>query len=282
MTHAKSKLIFLLLMAVLFPGCARMALYAAPDLVPNLTGAFFEECDPALAREALPAELKLMEGLLKNAPQNEQLLTALCMGFSGYAMLFIEEEDPARASTLYRRARAYGMRALGIKALTSGNIDDKLAGIGKESIQPLFWTTLSWNGWIRLNLDNPSALGQLDMAQKCLDRVMEIDPDVFHGAPYIVYGALLASKPKMLGGDPARAAEYFSKAVAVSHGKFFLAQYYYAKTYAVRIQDKKLFSGLVKAVEAARPDDIKDACLINTVMKQKMKALSAAAEDLFF
>ncbi|MDZ7697031.1 MAG: hypothetical protein U5R49_08970 [Deltaproteobacteria bacterium] len=61
-------LIALLSLLFLMPGCARMALHAAGDMIPNLTDAFFEECDVDLAREALPAELKLMEGLLKNAP----------------------------------------------------------------------------------------------------------------------------------------------------------------------------------------------------------------------
>ena len=282
MTHAFHRLILLLFVALLLPGCARMALYAAPELVPNMTGAFFEECDATLAQEALPAELKLLEGLLKNAPKNEQLLTSLCMGFAGYAMLFVEEEAPERASLFYERARGYGMRALRIRAFTPQDIDVRLAGVGPESVEPLFWTSLAWNGWIRLNLDKPSALGQLGMAQKCLERVMEMDPDFFYGSPYIVYGALLAAKPKMLGGDPAKAARYFAKAMDVSQGRFLLAQYYYAKTYAVRVQDKTLFSALVKSVEKACPGDLKDACLINTVMKQKTKALGAAAEDLFF
>ena len=64
----------------------RLAVNASSSLIPNLTMAFFEECDLELAEQSLPAELKLIEGLLKNAPQNKELLTALCMGFAGYAM----------------------------------------------------------------------------------------------------------------------------------------------------------------------------------------------------
>jgi hypothetical protein len=259
-----------------------MALYATGDLVPNLTGAFFEECDVDLAREALPGQLKLLEGLLKNAPQNRRFLTALCMGFTGYAMLFVEESAPGRASMLYLRAKSYGLRALGMNDLTPQNIDEKLAALDPVSVEPLFWTTLSWNAWIRLNLDKPTALGQLNMAQKFLDRVMEIDPAFFYGSPYIVYGSMLAAKPKILGGDAARARTYFSKAMALTRGKFFLAQYYYAKTYAVRVQDKGLFLRLIGEVEKRSPDDIKATCLINQVMKQRMSALKAASDELFF
>jgi len=263
-------------------GCTRMALYATGDLVPNLTGAFFEECDVDLAGEALPGQLKLLEGLLKNAPRNRQFLTALCMGFTGYAMLFVEESSPGRASMLYLRAKSYGLRALGMGAPMPRNIDEELTALNKASLEPLFWTALSWNAWIRLNLDSPTALGQLNMAQKCLERVMEIDPAYFYGSPYIVYGSMLAAKPKILGGDVARAKTYFSKAMALTGGKFFLAQYYYARTYAVRVQDKDLFLRLIEEVEKRSPDGIKAACLINQVMKQRMAALKTAVDDLFF
>ncbi|MDZ7697033.1 MAG: TRAP transporter TatT component family protein [Deltaproteobacteria bacterium] len=133
-----------------------------------------------------------------------------------------------------------------------------------------------------MNLDNPAALGELSMAQKCLKRVMEMDPEFFYGSPYIVYGSMLAARPKILGGDADRAKVFFEKAMALTQGKFFLAPYYYAKTYAVRVQNKALFLQLIEAVETTPPDDIKAACLMNRVMKERMKTLKAEAEDLFF
>ncbi|MDZ7697032.1 MAG: hypothetical protein U5R49_08975 [Deltaproteobacteria bacterium] len=59
------------------------------------------------------------------------------MGFTGYAMLFVEEASPERASMLYLRARSYGMRALGVKVLTPQDIDEKLTVLQKASIEPL-------------------------------------------------------------------------------------------------------------------------------------------------
>jgi len=275
-------LIALLSLLFLMPGCARITLHAAGDMIPNLTGAFFEECDVDLAREALPAELKLMEGLLKSAPRNQQLLTALCMGFTGYAMLFVEEASVERASMLYLRARSYGMRALGVEGVTPQDIDEKLTVLQRASIEPLFWTTLAWNAWIGLNIDNPAALGELSMAQKCLKRVMEMDPEFFYGSPYVVYGSMLAARPKILGGDADRAKVFFERAMALTQGKFFLAPYFYAKTYAVRVQNKALFLQLIESVETTPSDAIKDACLMNRVMKERMKILKAEADDLFF
>ena len=235
-----------------------------------------------MARESLPAQLKLMEGLLKRAPQNRELLTALCMGFTGYAMLFVEEEDPERASRLYLRARKYGLQALDMEMASLEALQDALKRIGAGRIAPLFWTTLSWNAWIQLNLDNPSALGEIPAAEACLSRVMQINPDYFFGSPYIITGSMLAARPKILGGDAAEARTSFLKAMAVSDGRFFLAPYYYAKYYAVRVQDKALFLNLIQRVEQARPDQLKEVCLINTAVQQKMSVLKEMTDELFF
>ncbi|MFO7599010.1 MAG: TRAP transporter TatT component family protein [Candidatus Desulfacyla sp.] len=263
-------------------GCTRLALHAASSLVPDLTGVFFEECDLELARQSLPAQLKLMEGLLKKAPKNKEFLTALCMGYTGYAMLFVEEEDPERASGLYQRARMYGLRAIGIEEPMHQAVQDRLKKIDAEHIEPLFWIAMSWNGWINLNLDKPAALGELSTAQACLDRVMEIDPGYFFGTPYLISGSMLAARPGILGGDAAMAKDYFSRAMAASNGAFFLAPYYYAKYYAVRVQDKALFLDLIRRVEQGRPDQLKEVCLINAAVQQKIKGLKETTDERFF
>lgn len=270
------------LTVLLLGGCTRLALHATSSLVPSLTSVFFEECDLELAKQSLPAQLKMMEGLLKNAPRNKEFLTALSMGYTGYAMLFVEEEDPERASRLYRRARGYGLRAIGIDETILQTGRDRFEGIDAEDIRPLFWVAMSWNAWIALNLDKPAVLGELSTAQACLDRVMEIDPDYFFGTPSLMAGAMLAARPGILGGDAARAKDYFSRAMAESRGAFFLAPFYYAKYYAVRVQDKSLFLELIRMVEEGRPDQLKEVCLINVAMQQKVKGLKEQADELFF
>ena len=282
MKKISCSLFAIVLLMLLTTGCMKLALNATSSLIPNLTRAFFEECDLKLAEQSLPAELKLMEGLLKNAPKNKQILTALCMGFTGYAMLFVEEEDPERASKLYLRARRYGLKAMGMENPNHQVILARLSAIDKDQIEPLFWVTMSWNGWINLNLDKPAALGDLTAAQECLKRVMEINPEYFYGSPYIINGSMLAARPKILGGDAAKSKEFFTKALTASNGKFFLAQYYYAKYYAVRVQDKELFLNLIDEVEKAPADQLKEACLINSAIKEKMRALKEMADELFF
>ncbi len=277
------RVVFLFLGLLLLPmgGCARLAVPVVSSMIPGFTSAFFEECDLKLAQASLPAELKLMEGLLKNDPGNARILTALCTGFTGYAMLFVEDESPERASGLYLRAKTYGMKALGLENADSRLVMDKIGKTPKGKIEALFWTTMAWNAWVNLNLDRPAAIGESALAEACLKRVLEIDPKFYHGAPYVLMGTLLAARPQMLGGNAPKAKTYFEKAISLSDGKFLLAQYYFARYYAVRTQDKALFVALAREIAEARPDELKDACLINQVVKGKMEVLAETVDELF-
>lgn len=282
------KMLIIILLIPILLGCVKLVTQFSPSLIPNLTQTFFEECDPELARLSFPADLKLMEGLVKNDPQNKQLLTALCMGFTGYSMLFVEEEAPERASRFYLRARSYGFRALGRKGaflkesgLNAENIRAKLNTFGEREFKALFYTTMSWHAWINLNLDKPAALAQMGIAQACLGRVLELNPGYLYGTPYVLMGTILAARPGLAGGDARQAKVYFEKAMEVSKGKFYFVQYYFARYYAVRIQDRRLFRKLAQEAVQGHPSELKDACLINSVMRQKAKKLLDMTEDLF-
>jgi len=281
--------IILGLTATLLGGCMRFALRLTPSLFPNFISTIFEECDPELAKEAIPSNLKLLEGLLKNDPHNKRILNALALGFTGYSMLFVEDDDPERASRLYNRARNYGIRALGQKGAPlkkTGLKPDQLASIlkamDKNDLETLLWTTVAWSAWINLNLDQPIALAQLGVSQACLERVIELNGNYFYGLPYILMGVSLSARPPMLGGDPNRSSFYFKKALDLNHRKFILNQYYFARFYAVRTQDKKLFFQLLDEVAQKNAQDLNDVCLINIMIQDKARKLRKMSDDLFY
>jgi hypothetical protein len=275
--------------ALLAQGCVGLALETSPSLIPNLTQAVFEECDTELARESIPSDLKLMEGLLKSAPQNTQILTALSMGFTGYGLLFLQDNAPERASKLYLRAKAYAMAALGD---AGSRLEDPtlnlerarilLKGLGRDDLEPLFWATLAWNSWVNLNLDNPNALAQMGVAQACIERLLEIDPTFFYGTAHVLMGTVLAAKPAMLGGDESSAKAHFDKAMEISKGAFLLTPYYYARYYAVKAQDKALFTQLLGEAVARPATELREACLLNTVMKEKARVLIGEMDAFFY
>ena len=279
-----------LLWMILCLGCASVTLQFASPLFSKFSASMFEECDSQLAKTAIPAQLKMLEGLLKSDPENREALVTLSMGFSGYSLLYVEDEDPGRASALYLRARTYGLRALGDKGKALGDPQNwkgnrmyaALEAVTKKELEALFWTTVAWNAWINLNLDKPSALAQLGIAQACLERVLQLDANYFYGMPDILMGISLSARPQMFGGDVGRAKAFFEKALALTQRKFLLAQYYYARYYAVRTQDKTLFLELIEEISRGKPETLKDVCLINTMAQEKAMHLKAMSEELFF
>jgi tetratricopeptide (TPR) repeat protein len=274
----------------IFTGCTQLILRAAaPSLMPGFTASIFEECDTSLAEKAIPSSLKLMEGLLRNDPGNKEILVSLSMGFAGYSLLFVEPEDPERASRLYLRAFDYGLRALGDKGrilrdqgLQGQKLEVLLKTMDKDDYEALFWTTLSWNAWISLNLDQPKALSQIAAAEACLRRLLEMDPRYLHALPHILMGVSLSARPPLLGGNPEKARAHFEAALEENNGKFFLTQVYFARYYAVRVQDKVLFERLLRDVTTGDPNALKDVCLINQVMKQRAEFFRKTMDDLFF
>jgi len=289
MTQFRGAVCFSVVLSLFFSGCMQVALRASPSLFPNVAATIFEECDPELAKASIPSNLKLMEGLLKNDPENKKILTTLSMGFAGYALLFVESEDPERASAFYARALDYGIKALGDNGALLQNreggpasVSAALKNINHSDLEALFWTTLSWNAWINLNLDKPSALAELSVSEACLKRVLELDEHFFYSAPHILMGASLAARPPILGGSPEKARGHFEQAMQKNQRKFYLAQFYFAKYYAVRVQDKELFTRALAEVIHGNPGDLKDVCLINRVMQRRARELAKQAEDLFF
>jgi hypothetical protein len=270
-------------------GCMSFALRLSPTLFENFAASFFEECDPQIAETAMPSNLKLLEGLLKNDPANRDILSSLCTGYAGYGLLFVEAADPERASRIYERAIDYGFEALGktgqrVRDPKADTIDIQraLRGLDRRDFPALFWATLSWNAWINLNLDKPEALAQLAASQACLNQVLELNAGYFYGLPHILAGISFSARSPLLGGNPEKAEAHFQEALTRGGRKFFLAQYAFARYYAVRVQDKALFILLLREILDRNPQELKETCLINTVMQREAATLLRETDDLFF
>lgn len=279
--------VFCLLLPPLL-GCTRLALQLSPSLIDNFAASLFEECDVPLAQNAIPANLMLLEGLLKNDPENPKILSSLAMAFTGYSLLFVEEEDPARASRLYERAWEYALHAFGDRKLSESDkvgpeaVEVFSKEMGQDAFEPIFWYTMAWMAWINLNLDKPIALSHLGATQRLTERLIELNGSYMHGLPHVLLGTTLAALPPLLGGKPDQAKNHFERAMTLSQGRFFLVQYYYARYYAVRVQSRELFMQLIDEVLGGSPKGMKDVCLINAVVQEKAQELEQRVDDLFF
>src|SRR5258708_7249377 len=109
--------------AALLAGCSavnHVAVLSTADIMTLGRVATLEEPDYQLAREAMPAQLKLLETLIVSEPANRDLRRLAAEGFGGAAFIFVEDADPARAKGFYLRGRDHALAALGLKSRFAG------------------------------------------------------------------------------------------------------------------------------------------------------------------
>jgi tetratricopeptide (TPR) repeat protein len=275
---------------LIFSGCSikQMVIRQMEPILQESSKALYEESDLQLAEQALSANLKLVEGLLKNDPQNEELLLLLAQGYAGYALGFVEDVNPERAKVFYLRARNFAMRVLQKDKAFLNAEQSSLEELTKvintydvSKVAALFWAGFAGAGYINLDLGNPMALMDLPKIQLYMDRVETLDPSFYYGAVYLYQGSVLGMKPIIMGGNPEKAKEYFEKNLELNHRKFLLAYIYMAKYYAAKVLDERLFDQYLKVVDDAPVDILPEMTLISQIAKRKAKLLIESKENIF-
>jgi hypothetical protein len=278
-----------LISLIIFSGCIqRIAVSSVGGIVADGFDALTEESDWEFAGQALPGNLKLLEVMLKNSPDNERLLTLLAEGYASYSLGWVEDVDLERARTFYLRARDYGMRVLhqdsDLKKALNGSLDDLKSALAKKShdvVPGVFWTAFAWGGYLNITLTDPDAIAAIPTIETLMNFVAEKDSTFYFGGAHLFLGTLYGSRSKFLGGDPEKSRMYFEKALRINGEKFLMTHVYFAKSYAVQTLSDSLFETLLTKVENTSLDVLPKFRLGNVIAKRKAKALLARKDELF-
>jgi hypothetical protein len=282
--------IFILFSILLLSGCLsskKLTVAAAGNLMEEVAKASYKQSDLKMIREGMPAYLMLMDGMIEAWPDNERLLIAAAQGYSSFASVFVDEQDKEYGKQLSRKAKQYALRALeirGIKDPLQTPLDDfkeDLKNLGKRDVPSLFWAATCWANWIHLNLDSIEAVAELPRVEGMMQRVLELDEGFYYGGPHLFMGVLLASKPRIAGGNPEKARAHFLRAFDLGQEKFLMAYVYYADVYARKVLDKELFTSTLQFVLGAPIDRTPELTLLNTVAKKKAQELLGRAGEYF-
>ena len=112
-------------------------------------------------------------------------------------------------------------------------------------------------------------------------RIQKLDEGFNNGAIHFMLGAYFGALSTTLGGQPEKSKEHFDKAFELSNSKMLLYHVAYAGTYAVQIQDKKLFKSTLEKVLAAPSDDPPSNTMANEIAKMKAKKLLEDIDEYF-
>jgi len=285
------KLLLLFLMLSVLASCSFNS-FVVGQMTPvfkKSAEALYEETDLQLAEQALASNLKLLEGLLKNDPDNKELLLLLAEGYSGYALGFVEDIDPQRAARFYDRAFVYGIKVLldtddSVWKWNEANkkrLEKAIENAGKNETPELFWTAFALAGKLNLSLNDPSALIHLPVIEALADKIEQLQPSFFNGGVYLLKGSIAGMKPRILGGNPEKALEYFNKNLELTVGKFLLTYIYMSKFYAAKILNEELFDEYLKNVDQFDLDAATQLALFNQIAKKKAQILKDQKESIF-
>lgn len=285
-------------------GCSlrRMALDQTAAILKDSMPAYEKEWDIALVAEALPPNIKMVEGFLVSAPDNEDLLLMAAKAYTSYGLVILEEkldrteEDTPQAEQLtaktremYLRGHRYGMRLLEVRhpgiieAFKQGpqKLQPLLARCDEEDVPGLIWAGMPLAVAINIARDDVTMIAKIAMAKALVSRAMELDETYFNGASHLVFGALYGSMGKMLGGDPNKAKKHFERALELTKRRFLLVQFMYAQTLAVQLQDQDLFTKLLNEVLQAKVEIFPEQKLANVSAKRRARLLLAKMDELF-
>lgn len=238
------------------------------------------ETDLQLARDAMPANLKLLEGMLLEDPNNTELLIYAAEGFHGYSFGFVEREDPARAKLLYRRCYAHAKQALHVagididpEAAAPDALETAVSKAGKKAVPALFWTASCLAKWINLSRDNMSLVASLANTAILMQRVMDLDNEFYYGGPHIFFGVYYGGRAPMLGGDFSRAEAEFRRAAEINDNKLLIVDLLQAEFLDRQRLDQQAFHNRLMAILAAPDDLYPEMALVNGIAKQQAAIL---------
>jgi len=284
------KLCTLCLTIILLAGCSmgQLTTRAAMPLIDGGVTALYQETDPELARDAIPANISLIEGMLINDPGNEELRIYAAQAYYAYAFAFLEETDKQRAVNLYERCFNHARQILLQQGLTEaqikGSLDElesEVNKLGKNSVPALFWSSSCWARGIDLNRDNADKLADLPRAVTFMKRVHELDEHYYLSGPNIFFGVYYGSRSPMLGGDFELSETYFEKANTYNNNKLLVVDLYRAQYLERQRYDQQEFHRLLENIVNADDGLNPEQALVNQVAKQKARLL-LEKEDQWF
>ena len=280
----------ILLVAALLSACSagQLVVRSSQTILDSGVEAMNRETDPELARAAMPANLKLIEGMLLEDPQNEELLLYAAQGFYGYSYGFIELEDSERAQQLYRRCYDHAHEALHLAGLelnpetaAVADLEAATAKLGKAAVPALFWSASCLAKWIDLDRDDITSVANLASAAILMQRVLDLDENFYYGGPHMFFGVYYGGRSPMLGGNFAMSEEHFRRAGEINRQKLLMVDLLQAE-YLYRQQlNRTAFHDTLQNILDAPQGLYPEMALVNAIVKQRAEYLLELEDEWF-
>ncbi len=261
---------------------------------------YLTDDDPQLVKDAFPFNLKIIEILLDQNPDDREMLLTALSSFTMYSFGFVMEEAEKRsiedytagneiynrANKLLTRAQRYGMHGMALKYPEFNNWlakrDIENNPFEKEDISYLYWLSAAIGGSISSSQGNPIFVVDLPKIGWLLEKSMELDASWNNGALYSAMISFTMSRPDVVKDREQIAREYFNKAVQASSGKDCSMFVRFAESVSINNQNKVEFLENLNYVLNFDLETAKEFKLTNAMAKARAKWLIERIDDLFY
>lgn len=277
------------------------------DLADKGTVALERDDDLVLTEKALPANIKLLESVLANAPEDRQLLTLLSRLYGSYAFGFVEtrleerlyrppsseiyphdrESLKKQVNRYYQKGVDYALQALENSLpgaadafLKVDTIEPYLAQLGRRDVGPLFWYGFNLGAWVNRNLDSMRAVSRAHVARRIMQRVIDLDPAYHHGGAHLFLLVYFGSRPPMMGGSPELARNHYQMLKQIVGDDYLLSDLFYARYCIRQQQDRQAFVAAMQRI-IDHPTAGSDVALYNAIAVRRA-VIYLSAVDVWF
>jgi len=283
------RIILLLIASFFLSACSmdRMLVRSSVPLIESGVEALNHETDLDLAEDSIPANLNMLQGMIKIDPENALLRTYAAQAFYGLAYGFNEDTQPERASDFYQRGLRHGLVALeinGAKDLMNTPIADfetQVSRLKKADVAAMFWAASCWAKWIDMHRDDPEAIAQLARATALMQRVIELEDSFYYGGAHMYFGVYYGSRAPMLGGNFDKSLQHFERAREITNGKLLIPNLLQAQYLARQKQDQEDFHQRLTSIINAPDDLMPELGLQNQIAKRKAALLLKKESEWF-
>ncbi|MEE8340776.1 MAG: TRAP transporter TatT component family protein [Candidatus Neomarinimicrobiota bacterium] len=292
----------LFVMVIFIIGCSpkKILMNQFDGVFDSIEYVYLTDDDPQLVKEAFPFNLKIIEILLDQSPDDRDLLLTALSSFTMYAYGFIMEdaeklslidynagnEEYDRANKLFKRALRYGYHGMQLKYPDFTNLMERRANninpFVKEDIAYLYWLSAALGGLISSSQGNPVYVVDLPKVGWLLEKSMELDESWNNGALYSAMISFTMSRPDAVKDREKIARDYFNKAVKASSGKDCSMFVRFAESVCVNNQNKDEFIENLNYVLNFDVENAKELRLTNTMAKSRAKWLMSRIDELFY
>jgi tetratricopeptide (TPR) repeat protein len=277
------------------------------DMVDAGITAFERDSDLDLVEKAMPANIKLLEAMLANSPDERRLATLIARMYGSYGFGFVETRLEAalfgaplqsvaepdigslkdQLNRTYEKGMDYALDALDERKpgarLAFARLDTiapYLERLDKNDVAPLFWYGFNLGAWVNRNLDSIRAVSRAHVARKVMERVLELDPAYNHGGAHLFLMAYFGSRPPMMGGSQEKALYHYQQLKQIAGDDFLLADLFYGRFCLRQQQDREGFVDLMQRILDHPPTD-SDTALYNAIAGRRAGIYLAAVDDFF-